>query len=213
MWEILLYYRAQCCSFATSYDGKPNLSLVFSPLPHLNNRTVEGFPQEMISTTLHQGTLWSFMLSDSIRTSGMCVSQDECYCLPERSPYWLTSAQHPSRWRGSCFNLVVLPGHSSSTFLLMWSNFSLLPPPPTAPALVLAVLIYRPLRFNAPFLGEVSVLVSDLRSPMLLIPGDFNLHMDVTSDTRQRIHCITCFTPAVSARSSPCTERLRFWFH
>lgn len=56
-------------------------------------------------------------------------------------------------------------------------------PPFTALTLDLAVLIYRPLRFNASFLGEVSVLVSDLRSPMLLIPGDFNLHMDVTSDT------------------------------
>jgi len=48
---------------------------------------------------------------------------------------------------------------------------------------------------------------------MLLIPGDFNLHMDVTSDTHQRIHCITCFSPAVSACFSTCTERLCFWFH
>lgn len=31
------------------------------------------------------------------------------------------------------------------------------------------------------------MLVSDLRSPVLLIPGDFNLHMDVTSDTQHRI--------------------------
>lgn len=29
------------------------------------------------------------------------------------------------------------------------------------------------------------MLVSDLRSPVLLIPGDFNLHMDVTSDSAE----------------------------
>lgn len=108
----------------------------------------------------------------------------------------------------------MLPGHSSSTFLFICSNFSLFPPSLAALTLVSAILIYWLLRFNVLFHGEVSVFVSDLRSLTVVIPEDLNLHMDVTSDACQRIHCVTWFTPAVSACSSTCTyEGLCFWFH
>lgn len=72
-------------------------------------------------------------------------------------------------------------------------------PPPCISSTFSAVLIYWPLRFNASSLGEVSVLVSDLRSPVLLIPGDFNLHMDVTSDTQHRILCYMILSSCVSS--------------
>lgn len=127
-----------------------------------------------------------------------------CVCLKQmsigaqlkgNSPHWLP-AESPLADRDThvlicfCFQVTLHPPSHLQQFS---------PPPPCISSTFSAVLIYWPLRFNASFLGEVSVLVSDLRSPVLLIPGDFNLHMDVTSDTQHRIHCVTWFSPAVSA--------------
>lgn len=116
--------------------------------------------------------------------------------LQGSSPYWLTSASALADRDTHvlicfCFQVTLHP-----PFHLQ----QLFPPPPHSYSTFSAVLIYRPLRFSAWFFGEGSVLVSDLRSPVLLIPGDFNLHMDVTSDTHCRIHSVTWFSPAVSAR-------------
>lgn len=49
-----------------------------------NSHTVESFLQEMISTTLLWGTLWSFMLIFRLYKWYVCLNQDEHYCLAER---------------------------------------------------------------------------------------------------------------------------------
>lgn len=137
----------------------------------------------------------------------MCLNRDEYQCPAERQQSLLIdSSEHPGSQRHSCFNLFFLPGHPSSTFPFA----AAFPSSPHIYSTFSAVLIYRPLRFNASFLGEVPVLVSDLMSPVLLIAEDFNLHMDVTSDTHHRIHSVTWFSPAVSAGSSTCSEGLCF---
>lgn len=140
----------------------------------------------------------------------VCLNKDEYWCPAERQQSLLIdSSEHPGRQRHSCSNLFLLPGHPSSTFPFA----AAFPSSPHIYSTFSVVLIYRQLRFNALFLGEVSVLVSDLMSPVLLIPEDFNLHMDVTSDNHPRIHSLTWFSPAVSADSSICSEGLCFWFH